>query len=149
MYWYGCCLCRQKMKAAIHLGEDCNDNLVTYMNTNIEALKTLFDITQKLILTQKHEIKHVSTIEWQVAPWMRSTVLHDRVTTSKAKEHVYSDSVLCLAKMHGHPDAMMKWTEQLQFSWDPMNTENYFISVCQFEWNIFPGHTTVENYARD
>ena len=25
-----------------------------------------------------------------------------------------------------------------------MNTENYFISVRQFEWNIFPEHTTVE-----
>ena len=67
------------MKAAIHLGEKYNDNLFTYRNTNFEALKTLFDITQKLILNQKHEITHVSTMEWQFTPWMRSISLHDTV----------------------------------------------------------------------
>ena len=56
------------MKAPILLGEDYNDSLVTDRHTNFEALKTLFDITKKLILNQKHEIKHVSTIEWQFAP---------------------------------------------------------------------------------
>ena len=51
------------MKATIHLGENCNDNLVIHKNANFETLNTLFDITKKLILDQKHEIKHVSTIE--------------------------------------------------------------------------------------
>ena len=51
------------MKAAVHLGEDYNENLVAYRNTNFDALKTLFDITRKLILNQKHEILNVSTIE--------------------------------------------------------------------------------------
>ena len=37
------------MNSAVHLGENYNDNLVTYENTNFEAIKTLFDITQNLI----------------------------------------------------------------------------------------------------
>ena len=90
------------MKAAIHLGENSNDNLVTFRNTNFEALKTLFDITQKLILNQKHDIKHVFTIEWQFTPWMRSTLLHDRVIKlSKAKV--------------GHPGATVKRKEQIKY----------------------------------
>ena len=53
------------------------------------ALETLFDITQKLVLNQKHEIKQVFTIEWQFTHWMRSTLLHDKVIKlSKAKVHV-------------------------------------------------------------
>ena len=102
------------MKAAIHLGEDYNENLVACRNPYYDALKTLFDITQKLILNQKHEIKHISTIEWQFTPRMRYSLPHDKVIKlSKAKVHVYSDSVLCLGKMYGHPDVMVKWKEQL------------------------------------
>ena len=50
----------------IHVNNDesSDEKLATHKNTKFEALKTLFDITQKLILKQKHEIKHVSTVEW-------------------------------------------------------------------------------------
>ena len=50
-------------KAVIHLGEKYKDNLVTNRNTDFEALKALFDITQKLLLEQKHEIKQMPTTE--------------------------------------------------------------------------------------
>ena len=56
------------MKAAVHLGQNYNDNLMTHRNTNFEELEMLFDITQKLILEQNHEILNVSTIEWQFIP---------------------------------------------------------------------------------
>ena len=39
------------------------NNKNTIWNTNFEAPKTLFDITQSLILNQKHETQHLSTIE--------------------------------------------------------------------------------------
>ena len=41
-------------KVVIHLGHNYHENLSTYRNTNFEELKTLFDITQKLSLNQKH-----------------------------------------------------------------------------------------------
>ena len=51
------------MKTAVHLGLDHEKNLLIAKNTDFEELKTLFDITQKLILEQKkHETKGGSTI---------------------------------------------------------------------------------------
>ena len=44
------------MKTAVHLGEDYQDNLRTTKNTDFEKVKTSFDISQKLILSQQEEI---------------------------------------------------------------------------------------------
>ena len=136
------------MKAAIHLGQDYNDNLVAYRNTNCDALEMLFDITQILILNQKHEILNVSTIEWQSTLWMRSTLLHDNaLKLANTKVHVYSDSVLCLEWMHGHPGAKEKWKDHSQY----FQASNGYIELSgiagepfELEWNIFPGHTTLQ-----
>ena len=49
------------MKAAVHLGQTYNENLITCRNTNFEELKMLFDVTQKLILDQNFEILTVAT----------------------------------------------------------------------------------------
>ena len=126
------------MKAAMHLGENYKDNMFTFRSTDFKALKTLFDITQKPILNQKHEIKHVSRIEWQFTPWARSTLLHDKVIKlSEAKVHVYSDSFLCLVKMHRHPEA----EEQLQYFQNSKNTKNYL--------EYFPKTHNSGNYQRD
>ena len=43
------------MKAAAHLGEDYNENLVINRNTYFKELKTLLDITQRLILEHAFE----------------------------------------------------------------------------------------------
>ena len=83
------------MKAAVLLGQDFQEHMRTTKSTDFEHFKTLFDTSQKLILDQKDEIFVICTIEWNTIPWMRTTLLHDRaVMLSKAKVHVYSDSVL-------------------------------------------------------
>ena len=103
------------MKASVHLGPSYNEKLVPYRNTNFEELKTLFDISQRLILENAHEILNVSTIEWDFPSWMRSTLLHDKVIKwAKAKVHVYPDSVLCLGNMHDHSEANAKWRDQIE-----------------------------------
>ena len=38
------------VKTAVHLGQDCQENLRTNKNTNFEKVKQLFDTSQKLIL---------------------------------------------------------------------------------------------------
>ena len=98
------------MKAAIHLGEIYKENLIANRNTNSDGLKTLFDITQRSISKQEFEMLKVSTIETGVS----STLLHDKVIKwAEAKVHVYSDSVLCLGRMQGHPEAKEMWKAQL------------------------------------
>ena len=93
------------MKAAVHLGPDYKENLRTTKNTDFEQVKTLFHISQSLILNHQSEFYVISTIEWNTTPWMRSNLLlRDRaIKLSKAKVHVYSDPVLCLGKIHEHP----------------------------------------------
>ena len=55
---------------------------------NFEELKTLFDITQRLILEHALKILNVSTIEWRFTPWMRSTLLHDKeIKWARAEVH--------------------------------------------------------------
>ena len=57
----------------------------------------------------------------------------------KAKVHVYSDSVLCLGKMHGHQDVMTKWKEKLPYFRDSKEYKELFGidgESCEFEWNI-------------
>ena len=103
------------MKASVHLGPSYDENLVACRNTNFDELKTLFDITQRLILEQSIEIQDVSTMIWNVTPWMRFTLCHDQVIKwAKLKVHVYSDSVLCLGKIYDHSEANKKWKRQIQ-----------------------------------
>ena len=86
-----------------------------YRNANFENLKNLFDITQRLILGHTAEILNVSTIEWAFSPCKRPSLLHDQVIKwTKAKVHVYADSVSCLVKMQDHSGANKKWTDQLR-----------------------------------
>ena len=127
-------------KAAVHLGQKYKDNLVTSKNTHFEELKTLFDITQKVISDQDFEILNVSTIEWKFTPWMRSTLLHDNVIKwTKAKVHVYSDSVLSLGKMHEHSEVNVKWQDQFQ-DFQRSNEYKDLFGIdgesIKFEWNF-------------
>ena len=41
------------MKAAVHLGQDYEENLRTTKNTDFEQVKALFDISQSLILNHQ------------------------------------------------------------------------------------------------
>ena len=97
-------------------------------------------ITQRLILNQHHEILNVSTIEWRFTPWMKSTLLHDKVIKwADAKVHVYSNSVLCLVRMHGHPEAKEKWKDPFQLlqqsngCWELFGLENQLSSSGIFD----------------
>ena len=44
------------MTAAVHLGQNYQENLRTTKNTDFEKVKHLFDISQELILNQKDDI---------------------------------------------------------------------------------------------
>ena len=88
------------MKSAIHLGLDYDENLIAYQSTNFGGIRT-FDISLRLIAENSFEILNLSTMMYDFFPWMRMTLCHDKVIRwAKAKVHFYSDSVLCLGKLH-------------------------------------------------
>ena len=107
----------------------------------------MIDLSQELILNQTDEMFGISTIE-RTIPWMRTTLPHDRaIKLSKAKLHVYSDSVLCLGKIHERPWSMKHQKDKIGWF---MNTLEYHElngidgELLEFEWYIFPGHTMLE-----
>ena len=75
-------------------------------------------------------------------------MVHDKVIKwAKAKVHVYSNSVLCLGKMQEHLEANARWQAQLPYF---RHSKGYkeLLGIdgepIEFEWNIFPGHTTLQ-----
>ena len=61
MIW--CIFVSATMTAAVHLGQDCQENLRATKNTDFETVKQLLGAAQKLILNLKDDIFGVSTIE--------------------------------------------------------------------------------------
>ena len=103
------------VEAAAHLGQD-YENLRSTKNTDFEKVTQLFDISQKLILNHKNDILGTSTIASDTIPSMRTTLLHDRaVKLSKAKVHVFSDSFLCLGRIHEHPRSIEARKEKIEW----------------------------------
>ena len=69
------------------------------------------------------------------------------VNLQRAKVYVFSDSVLCLGRIHQHPESneaskkRIEWitTDKSYRDYDGINGE-----PTEFEWNIFPGFTTLQ-----
>ena len=76
------------------------------------------------------------------------TLCHDQaIRWAKAKVHVSSDSVLCLGRISHPSEAKNKWKEQIQY----FQQSNEYAEMSgldgkpiEFEWNIFPGFTSIE-----
>ena len=63
---------------------------------------------------------------------------------AKAKVHVYSDSVLCLGRVHQPSEANTKWKEQIHyFQQSSEHAELYGIDGEPIEFE-FPGFTSIE-----
>ena len=84
----------------------------------------------------KHSWKHLSLIGDETA-----------IELQRAKVYVFSDSVLCFGRIHQHPESNEAWkkriegitTDQSYRDYDGINGE-----PAEFEWNIFPGFTTLQ-----
>ena len=62
------------------------------------------------------EILNLSTMMYDFSPWMRTTLCLDQaIKWAKAKAHVYSDSVLCMGRVHLPSEANVKWIEQIHY----------------------------------
>ena len=103
------------MKAAVHLGKDYEDNLRVTKNTEFSEIRSLFSITQKLILDQEDELFGVSTTDWDQTPWMRRTSIHEHVIKfSTAEVYVLSWSALCLGgKIAEYPLSVQSRTNRI------------------------------------
>ena len=108
----------------------------------------MFDVTAQLVNNQE-EINGLDKIQWEKYSWTRLSLIGDEtvINLQSTKVYVFSDSVLCLGKVLQHPESNEAWknrvagvrSEKSYRDYDAINGES-----TGFEWNIFPGFTTLQ-----
>ena len=118
------------------------------MNFEDLTLKQMFDVTAQLVNDQE-EIHGLDKIHWGKNSWRKLSLIGDEtvINLQSTKVYVSSDSVLCLGRILQHPDSNEAWknriagvmSEKSYRDHDGINGE-----PTEFEWNIFPGFTTLQ-----
>ena len=136
------------LRASVFMGKNYSDNWHSIKNTEDLTMKQTFDISEKLISEQSDEIYGVKTINWEDSSWKHlSLVMSNSSVFSAPKVYVFSDSVLCLGKMNENPQSNMAWEDRLTwFKSSPAyrTLDRIDGEPMEFEWNIFPGFTTLQ-----
>ena len=140
------------MNALTFMGKNFQDNQNSIMNTSDLTLKKMFDISAKLV-GEEDEISNLETIVWEKHLWKYLSFIGDErvINLERAKVHVFSDSVLCLGKIHQHPNANDSWKNRIEWittSQSYRDFDGISGEPTKFEWNIFPGFDTLQLYGK-
>ena len=81
-------------------------------------------------------------ISWKNHTWKQLSLIGDVtvINLQRANVYVFSDSVLCLGKIHQHPNANKSWKDRIEWITTSQSYRDYDgISgePTEFEWNIF------------
>ena len=92
---------------------------------------------------------NLETIPWEKHSWKYLSVIGDErvINPQRAKVYVFSDSLLCLGRVHQHPESNEAWKDWIGWIITDQSCRDYDgISgePTEFEWNIFPGFTTLQ-----
>ena len=104
------------MNAATFMGKPFLDNENSIMNSTDLTLKKKFDISTKLV-GEQDEISNVDKIHWKNHSWKQLSLIGDDtvINLQRAKVYVFSDSVLCLGKVHSHPESNEAWKKRIEW----------------------------------
>ena len=138
------------LEASVFMEKNYLENLHSIKNTGkYLTMKQMFDISEKLLAEQSDEIYGVNTIRWSDSAWKILSLIGDEevVGLSHAKVYVFSDSVLCFGKMSENPLSNVVWEDKL--TWFKSSSQYRTLDTIdgepmEFEWNIFPGFTTLQ-----
>ena len=91
----------------------------------------------------------MTPINWCDSSWKQVSLVNDEevISLSHAKVYVFSDSVLYLGNMNQNPTSNSAWEEKLR--WFKSSSQYRALDRIdgeprEFEWNIFPGFTTLQ-----
>ena len=93
------------LESSVFMGKNYSDNWHSIKNTKDLTMKQMFDISAKLV-SEQDEIYGVKTIDRENSSWTYLSLIGDEqvISLQRTKVYVFSDSVLCLGKMHeNHP----------------------------------------------
>ena len=140
------------MNAATFMGKNFQNNQNSIMNTSDLTLKKMFDISPKMV-SEQDEIFKVDTIPWEKHSSKYLSLIGDEtiINLQRVKVYVFSDSVLCLGRVHQYPKSNEAWKDRIGWITTDQSYRDYDgISgePTEFEWNIFPGFTTLQLYGK-
>ena len=137
------------LQASLFMEKNYSDNWHSIKNTKDLTMKQMFDISEKWISEQSDEIYGVNTISWEYSSWKHLSLVWGEkvISLSHTKVCVFSDSMLCLGKMNENPQSNIAWEDTL--TWFKSSPECRALDridgePMEFEWNIFPGFTTLQ-----
>ena len=104
------------MESATFMGKNFQDNQNSTVNTTDLTLKQMIGISAKLV-GEQDEISGLETIGWENHSWKYLSLIGDErvINLQRAKFYVFSDSVLCLGKIHQHPNANESWKNRIEW----------------------------------
>ena len=137
------------LQASVFMVKNYSDNWHSIKRSKDLSMKQMFDISEKLVSEQSEEIYGVKTIKWEDSSWKYLCLIGDEqvISLQRTKVYVFSDSVLCLGNMNENPRANTAWEERLAWfrsSPEYRNLDRIDGEPIEFEWNIFPGFTTLQ-----
>ena len=135
------------MNVATFMGKNFSTIQNFIKNSEDLTLKQMIDVTAQLV-NDKEEIHGLDKIHWEKNSWKRLSLIGDEtfINLESTKVYVFSDSVLCLERILQHPESNEAWknriagvkSEKSYRDYDGINGE-----PTEFEWNIFPGFSSV------
>ena len=89
------------------------NNRNSIVNTSDLTLKQMFDISAKLV-SEQEEITGLETIGWENHSWKYMSLIgHERIINlQRTKVYVFSDSELCLGRIHQNLESDKAWEEK-------------------------------------
>ena len=127
------------LQASAFNGKNFSDNLHSIKNTEDLTMKQMFEISEKLITEQN---------QWEHSAWKYLSLVGDEQVISllRTKVCVFSDFALCHGKVNENPKSNIAWEDRL--TWFKSSPEYRTLDridgePTEFEWNIFPGFTTL------
>ena len=112
----------------------------------------MFDISAKLVAEQD-EISGLEMIGWENHSWKYLSLNGDEriINLQRTKVYIFSDSVLCLGKIHQNTESNEAWKKRIEWITSSQSYRDFDgISgePTEFEWNIFPGFDTTQLYGK-
>ena len=104
------------MESATFMGKNFQNNRNSIVNTTDLTLKQMFDISAKLV-SEQEEITGLETIGWENHSWKYMSLIGDEriINLQSTKVYVFSDSVLCLGKIHQNRESNTAWEERIRW----------------------------------
>ena len=140
------------MESAVFMGKNFQNNQNSIVDTADLTLKHMFDISAKLVAEQD-EISVLETIGWEKHSWKYLSLIGDErnINLQRTTVHVFSDSVLCLGKIHQNPESNEAWKKRIEWITSSQSYRDFdgvSGEPTEFEWNIFPGFDTLQLYGK-